>query len=51
MQRHFLVLGLDHVLDDVGARGVAPRVAKPLSGSVAFHHTGGVVVTAIPVEK
>ena len=51
MQRHLLVLRLDHVLDYVGARGVAPRVAKPLSGSVAFHHTGRVVVPAIPVEK
>ena len=50
MQGHLLVLRLDHVLDYVGARSVTPRVAKPLSGSVAFHHTGRVVVPAIPVE-
>jgi len=50
VKAHFLMLGPDQVVDNVGARGVPPRVAEPLAagGHVAPGHASGVVDPTVP---
>ena len=44
------MLGFDHVVDNVGAGGVAAGVAEPLLADVALDDAGGVVVAAVPAR-
>lgn len=53
VQDDLLVLGADQVVDDVGARGVAGAVAKPLFAMVALDDRGGRVdptISAGPIR-
>lgn len=43
MKGHLLVLCADEVVDDVGSRGRAARVAEPFLADEAFDDAGGVV--------
>lgn len=50
MKAHFLMLCPNQVVDNVGARGVPPRVTEPLAagGHVAPRHARRVVDPAVP---
>ena len=44
------MLGFNHVVDNVGAGGVAAGVAEPLLADVALDDAGGVMVAAVPAR-